>query len=70
MEPFISFQKRLRIDISFNYKETGDPVVASTQQGTKRGYSQCMLAERAMQLDAKEDATGQPSIWRDVYNLM
>lgn len=29
-----------------------------------------MLAERAIQLDAEEDAAGQPSIWRDVYNLM
>lgn len=29
-----------------------------------------MLAKRAMQLDAEEDAAGQPSIWRDVYNLM
>lgn len=29
-----------------------------------------MLTERAMQLDAEEDATGHSSIWRDVYNLM
>lgn len=29
-----------------------------------------MLSERAMQLDAEEDASGRPSIWRDVYNLM
>ncbi|KAH6717350.1 hypothetical protein BKA61DRAFT_321910 [Leptodontidium sp. MPI-SDFR-AT-0119] len=29
-----------------------------------------MLAERAMQLNAEEDAASQPSIWRDVYNLM
>jgi hypothetical protein len=29
-----------------------------------------MLAERAMQLDTEEDTTSQPSIWRDVYNLM
>src|SRR6266536_5928613 len=65
--------KRLRIDISFNYIETGDPVGVSTRQGTKRGYSsvsQYMLTERAMQLDAEEDATGHSSIWRDVYSLM
>ncbi|KAF4534642.1 uncharacterized protein LTHEOB_12920 [Lasiodiplodia theobromae] len=65
--------KRLRIDISFHYLETGDTVGASTRQGTKRGYSsasQYMLSERAMQLDAEEDAAGRPSIWRDVYNLM
>jgi len=29
-----------------------------------------MLAKRAIQLNAKEDTAGQPSIWRDVYNLM
>ncbi len=29
-----------------------------------------MLAEQAMQLDAKEDAASQPLIWRDVYNLI
>lgn len=29
--------KRLRIDMSFNYIETGDPV--GVRQGAKRGYS-------------------------------
>jgi hypothetical protein len=29
-----------------------------------------MLIERAAQLDAEEDSTGQASIWRDVYGLM
>jgi hypothetical protein len=29
-----------------------------------------MLAERAMQLDAEEDAASPPSIWHDVYSLM
>jgi hypothetical protein len=56
------FGKRLRIDISFKYKETGDLVVASTRQSTKRGYSQYMLAKRTMQLDAEEDAASQPLI--------
>ena len=68
--PLLRVGKRLRINISFKYRETGDTAMASTRQGTKRGYSQYMLAERAMQLDAEEDAAGQPSIWRDVYNLM
>ena len=65
--------KRLRIDISFNYIETGDSAGAPSRQGTRRGYpstSQNMLSERAMQLDAEEEASGRPSIWRDVYNLM
>jgi hypothetical protein len=29
-----------------------------------------MLAERDAQIDAEEDASGQPSIWREVYGLM
>lgn len=68
--PLLLIGKKLRIDISFKYRETSGSGLASTRQGTKRGYSQYMLAERAMQLDAEEDAAGQPSIWRDVYNLM
>ena len=58
--------KRLRIQMSFNYIET------SRSRNNKRGFSstsQQMLSERAMQLDA-EEASGQPSIWHDVYNLM
>lgn len=65
--------KRLRIDISFNYIENGDSVVAPSRQGARRAYpstSQNMLSERAMQLDAEEEASGRPSIWRDVYSLM
>ena len=65
--------KRIRIDISFNYIETGDSAGVPSRQGARRGYastSQNMLSERAMQLDAEEGASGRPSIWRDVYNLM
>lgn len=62
--------KRLRIDLSFNYTEVGPAAGASARHGTKRGYSQYMLSERALQLDAEEESSGQPSIWRDVYNLM
>ena len=65
--------KKLRVDISFNYMETGPGAATSARQGTKRGYnsaSQQMLSERAMQLDAEEETSGQPSIWRDIYNLM
>ena len=60
--PLLRVGKRLRIDISFKYRETGNIAVASTRQSTKRGFSQYMLAERAMQLDAEEDTTGQPSV--------
>jgi hypothetical protein len=67
--PLFRVRKRLRIDISFKYRETGDTAVASTRQSTKRGYSQYMLAERAMQLDAEEDAAGQMifNIWGQLW---
>lgn len=29
-----------------------------------------MLTERTLQLDAEEESSGEPSIWRDVYKLM
>jgi hypothetical protein len=64
--------KKLRVDISFNYLETGQPLPAS-RKGDKRGFSsatQQMLTERATQLDAEGETSRQPSIWRDVYNLM
>jgi hypothetical protein len=64
--------KRLRIQMSFNYVETGRSRNTTARQGSKRVFSsisQQMLCERAMQLDA-EESSGQPSIWREVYNLM
>jgi hypothetical protein len=65
--------KKLRVDLSFNYLETGQPLPASSKKGDKRGFSsttQQMLTKRATQLDAEEETSRQPSIWRDVYNLM
>jgi hypothetical protein len=59
--------KKLRIDISFNYVETGQVTGASVRRGTKPGYSsvsQYVVSERTMQLDVEEEASGQPSIWR------
>lgn len=64
--------KTLRIQMSFNYVETTRSPNNIARQGTKRVFSSVseqMLSERAMQLDA-EEASGHPSIWRDVYNLM
>jgi hypothetical protein len=55
--------KRLRVDISFNYKETQAALPA------RGSATQRMLAERSAQLDA-EEASGGPSTWRDVYALM
>lgn len=50
----------------------GQPLLAS-RKGDKRDFSsatQQMLGERTTQLDAEEESSRQPSIWRDVYNLM
>jgi hypothetical protein len=63
--------KKLRVDLSFNYLETGQQ--STTRKGDKRSFTsatQQMLGERAMQIDAEEESSGQPSIWRDVYSLM
>ena len=65
--------KKIRVDLSFNYLETGQQLPASSRKGDKRGFSstaQQMLTERATQLDAEEETSGQPSIWQDIYNLM
>jgi hypothetical protein len=66
--------KKLRIDISFHYAETGRQSVGSSlKKSDKRGpvsTTQRMLAERESQLDAEEQSSGQPSIWREVYSVM
>jgi hypothetical protein len=65
--------KKLRVNISFNYVETGQPSATSSRKTDRRGFSsttQQMLTERATQLDVEEASSGQPSIWRDVYAVM
>jgi hypothetical protein len=65
--------KKLRVDVSFNYVEIGQPAPVASKRGGKRGYSSCtqqMLTERDFQVDAEEGTSSQPSIWQDVYNLM
>jgi hypothetical protein len=50
--------KKLRVDLSFNYLETGQPPPTSSRKGDKRGIlstTQQMLTERATQLDAEEE---------------
>ena len=63
--------KKLRVDLSFNYLDHSSSANTSAR-GSKRGSSatQQMLSERAAQLDAEEESSGQPSIWREVYALM
>jgi len=65
--------KKLRVDVSFNYVEIGQPTPVASKRGGKRGYpsaTQQMLAERDSQVDAEEGTSSLPSVWQDVYNLM
>jgi hypothetical protein len=64
--------KRLRVDLSFNYLDASLQPASTANRGNKRGSSatQRMLAERASQLQAEQDASGSPSIWQEVYALM
>jgi hypothetical protein len=64
--------KKLRLILSFNYVDTSQSSTALLRGPNQRCRSSTtnqMLTERAAQLDAKE-SSGQPSIWREVYNLM
>jgi hypothetical protein len=64
--------KKLRVDLTFNYVDSHPSSASTPRRGNKRGSSatQTMLAGRAAQLDAEQEATGNPSIWREVYALM
>jgi hypothetical protein len=66
--------KRLRLDISFNYIDVTDQsTAAGTRKRAKTGttsVTKLMLSELALQLDTEEKSSGQPSTWREVYNLM
>jgi hypothetical protein len=63
--------EKLRVDLSFNYIELAPPS-AARNRGSKRGSSatQRMLADRASQLDAEQQTSASPSVWREVYALM
>ncbi|KAF3029133.1 hypothetical protein E8E12_000333 [Didymella heteroderae] len=57
--------KKLRVDVTFNYVELGQPAPVASKRGGKRGYpsaTQQMLAERDSQVDAEEEMSSQPSI--------
>jgi hypothetical protein len=58
--------------VSFNYIDSHPQSTGTTKRGAKRGSSATkrMLADRTAQLDAEEDNSGEPSIWRDVYAVM
>lgn len=62
-------KKKLTVSISINYMEDAD---SSPRKTDKRGNSSVtnrMLRERDDQIDA-ENYSGQPSVWRDVYQKM
>jgi hypothetical protein len=69
---FFRADKRLRVDLSFNYIDASLQSTGSANRGNKRGSSttQRMLAERASQLEAEQEASGSPSVWQEVYALL
>jgi hypothetical protein len=65
--------KKLTLKLSFNYIDVTPSSTALSGRPAKRGFSsttQQMLAEGALQVDAEQASSGQPSVWRKVYNTM
>jgi hypothetical protein len=66
--------KKPRVDLLFNYTDADDQIVTMAQKkGDKRGTTSStrhMLTERAAQLDAEQEVSGQASVWRVIYSLM
>lgn len=61
--------KQLRLKISVNYIEDNSSLPSRYDKRGKSSVSKRMLADRDAQLDA-EEVSGQPSVWRRVYNMM
>ncbi|CAN9195479.1 unnamed protein product [Alternaria alternata] len=70
-EPFRA-GKKLKVSVAFNYTDSVSSFSATASRGSKRGSyaTQRMLADRASQLDAEQQSSGQPSAWVSVYSLM
>jgi hypothetical protein len=62
--------KKLRITISFHYTDSSGSAAAPGRGKRGSSATKQMLADRAAQLDAEQDTSGHPSIWREVYALM
>lgn len=65
--------KELTLKISFNNVDDRHLPPAAGRKGEKRGKASVtkrMLDERAAQIDAEQDVSGERPIWRSVYNLM
>ena len=61
--------KKLKLALSFNYVDASSSTTLLRGPRNRASTTNQMLAERAAQLDAKESSR-QPSIWREVYDLM
>ena len=58
--------KKLRVDLSFNYKDSVPDEATASSSREARGRTSAtslMLAEQARQIDAEEGSTGHPAIW-------
>lgn len=65
--------KRLRVVISFNYRQEDDNSVPASRRVEKRSRVSAtsrMLAECDAHIDAEEESTGRPSTWNLVYSRM
>jgi hypothetical protein len=61
--------KKFRLHISINYIEDSDLASSRGEKINTSSVTKRILAERDAQIDA-EIASGQPSVWRDVYRKM
>lgn len=57
--------KILRVNVSFNYMESG-----KTARIAGRGATAIQLAERDTRLDAEQVVSGAPNAWRQVYTIL
>jgi hypothetical protein len=66
--------KKLIVEMTFNYLAENHGALASPSKRTgKQGSGSAtrrMLAERAVEIDAEQEATGQPPAWKGVYEMM
>ncbi|GKU08433.1 unnamed protein product [Fusarium langsethiae] len=67
--PLFRAGKKLRVDISFIYREEPHGSRVVQQQGSRGSATARQLAQRDQLLETQE-AAGQPRVWKDVYDLM
>ncbi|PMD50340.1 uncharacterized protein K444DRAFT_575819, partial [Hyaloscypha bicolor E] len=65
--------KKLILKLSFNYIDVTPSSTTLSGRPAKRGFrsiTQQILAEGALQVDTEQASSGQPSVWRKVYNTI